>query len=197
MGGRAAWTGRVDHGELGRLVDEGLTVRAIANRLDVSYSTVRHWLRRYGLQTARGLRLAQTKVARDTGASSVIAVCDRHGSTQLVPRPGGGFRCLRCRNEAVTARRRRLKELLVAEAGGACRLCGYDRSVAALHFHHVDPAAKEFTIAGAGMTRSLARARIEAAKCVLLCANCHAEVESATGPVPFATGPDPSGHHPG
>jgi hypothetical protein len=29
-----------------------------------------------------------------------------------------------------------------------------------------------------GITRSLARLRAEAAKCVLLCANCHAEVEA-------------------
>jgi hypothetical protein len=28
-----------------------------------------------------------------------------------------------------------------------------------------------------GVTRSLAAARVEMAKCVLLCANCHAEVE--------------------
>jgi predicted HNH restriction endonuclease len=29
-----------------------------------------------------------------------------------------------------------------------------------------------------GVTRSLAAARAEMAKCVLLCANCHAEVEA-------------------
>jgi ribosomal protein L30E len=42
----------------------------------------------------------------------------------------------------------------------------------------VDPAEKEFGLARHGVTRSLDRARVEAAKCVLLCANCHAEVES-------------------
>lgn len=66
----------------------------------------------------------------------------------------------------------------MAEAGGACRQCGYDRSAAALHFHHLDPSTKAFSIAAAGMTRSLERARAESAKCVLLCANCHAEVEA-------------------
>jgi hypothetical protein len=71
-----------------------------------------------------------------------------------------------------------VKALLVAEAGGACALCGYAGSPAALHFHHVNPAEKSFALGPTGVTRALERARAEAAKCVLLCATCHAEVES-------------------
>jgi hypothetical protein len=71
-----------------------------------------------------------------------------------------------------------VKAILVAEAGGGCSRCGYARSVAALHFHHVDPRTKAFSLSFAGVTRSIAAARKEAAKCVLLCANCHAEVEA-------------------
>jgi hypothetical protein len=73
---------------------------------------------------------------------------------------------------------RTVKALLVAEAGGACSLCGYAGSIAALHFHHVDRAQKSFALGPTGVTRSLEAARAEAAKCVLLCATCHAEVES-------------------
>lgn len=64
------------------------------------------------------------------------------------------------------------------EAGGRCVICGYDRHIGALHFHHLDPDQKSFSIAHGGITRSLARAREEVKKCVLLCANCHAEVEA-------------------
>ena len=39
-------------------------------------------------------------------------------------------------------------------------------------------ATKEFALSPEGVTRSLERARAEARKCVLLCANCHAEVEA-------------------
>jgi hypothetical protein len=77
----------------------------------------------------------------------------------------------------VSRRRRRVKALLVAEAGGCCVLCGYGDNPGALQFHHVDPAAKAFALGHAGVTRSLAKARAEAAKCALLCATCHAEVE--------------------
>jgi len=37
---------------------------------------------------------------------------------------------------------------------------------------------KAFSLSFAGVTRSIAAARDEAAKCALLCANCHAEVEA-------------------
>jgi hypothetical protein len=49
--------------------------------------------------------------------------------------------------------------------------------LAALEFHHVDPSAKEFGLAHRG-ARSIERLRAEARKCVLLCSNCHAEIEN-------------------
>jgi len=71
-----------------------------------------------------------------------------------------------------------VKRLLVEDAGGRCVRCGYDRCVAALEFHHLDPAEKRFALSTRGVARSLEKARVEASKCVLLCANCHAEVEA-------------------
>jgi hypothetical protein len=70
-----------------------------------------------------------------------------------------------------------VKALLVEEAGGKCTLCGYDRCVAALQFHHLDPSTKAFGLSRKGVTKGIDSLRAEAAKCVLLCANCHAEVE--------------------
>ena len=84
----------------------------------------------------------------------------------------------------VARRRRKIKEILVSEAGGACRLCGYDRYAGALQFHHLDPENKTFQLAGRGLTRSLSIVRQEAKKCVLLCANCHAEVEGGIAILP-------------
>jgi len=74
-------------------------------------------------------------------------------------------------------RRRKVKQLLVTEAGGRCRLCGYERCLAALEFHHLDPNAKEFGVSRRG-ARSIDALRTEVRKCILLCSNCHAEVES-------------------
>ncbi len=94
------------------------------------------------------------------------------------------YRCKRCRQEYVNRRRRKVKELLVAELGGQCALCGYDRSPTALHFHHLDPTTKTFGLSTRGIARAYAIARQEAEKCVLLCANCHAEVESGFASLP-------------
>jgi transposase-like protein len=174
------------------LIDEGLSIRAMSERLGLSYATVRHWLRRYELSTPRARRLAQTALARANGAAVVTATCDRHGETKFDRRAEGGYRCLRCRSEAVVARRRRVKSALIDDAGGACVACGYDRSPAALQFHHVDPATKRFGIAHRGMARALDAARVEALKCVLLCANCHAEVEAGVATLPVS-GPATAG----
>jgi hypothetical protein len=55
-----------------------------------------------------------------------------------------------------------------------CCVCGFKRSAAALEYHHVDPSTKTF-----GLSRAWSKAACdlpaEASKCVILCANCHAE----------------------
>ena len=105
--------------------------------------------------------------------------CPRHGATEfgLYGRAEPRWRCKRCVAEAVSRRQQRVKRILVTEAGGQCVACGYDRCTATLHFHHVDPSAKSFAMSMAS-GKSLAAYREEAAKCVLLCANCHGEIEA-------------------
>jgi transposase len=179
--------GGIPRERLEPLVAAGTPIRAMAAALDVSYSTVRYWLERHGLATPRARRLAQTAAGRAAGLDTVVGSCDRHGEVTFVRRGCDGFRCPRCRVEAVERRRRAVKRVLVAEAGGACALCGYDRTPAGLHFHHLDPALKSFGLARRGMTVSLASARAEAAKCVLLCSNRHAEVESGAAALPRST----------
>jgi transposase len=177
--------GGIERDTLAALLAEGLAIRAMAERLGVSYTTVRHWLRRYGLVTPRGAKLASTKPARDAGLDEAVIDCPIHGPTRHVRRVGSGLRCLACRSAAVSQRRRRVKALLVQEFGGACVICGYDRTLVALHFHHVDPSSKSFAVSLNASAVSLAKLRAEARKCVLLCARCHAEVESGETRLPF------------
>jgi transposase len=176
--------GGLSRDQLEPLVAAGVPIRAMAEQLGVSYTTVRHWLARHGLATARAERLAVTAAAREAGAPTATADCPRHGMTTFGRSASGRYRCLKCRSEAVTERRRRIKQRLVAAAGGRCVLCGYDRSPVALQFHHTAPANKAFNIARHGVTRSMDRALAEARKCVLLCATCHAEVEAGVATLP-------------
>lgn len=67
------------------------------------------------------------------------------------------------------------KERLISlkkEKGGACFQCGYNKNYAALHFHHMTPADKSFTLSGT----KVKLLQKEADKCVLLCSNCHTEL---------------------
>ncbi len=169
--------GGIDRERLSALVGEGLTVAEMASRLGLSTSTVMHWLRAYGLQTERATRRAEIRSQPDP-PRTLLRTCRQHGRQEFVRRPSdGSYRCHRCNAERVAARRRSLKELLVAEAGGRCALCGYERYVGALQLHHLDPMTKAFGLGSRGLTRSLERLQSEARKCILLCANCHAEVE--------------------
>jgi len=171
--------GPLDRDRLTELVEQGLTTTEIATALSTHRATVRRWMRRYGLETAHMTRRRVMSDARADGAPFVEAVCSRHGLTTFALRTDiASYRCLRCRCDDVSNIRRRRKERLVEEAGGKCRLCGYATYAGALQFHHVDPSTKEFSVSQNGVTRSLERALAEARKCVLLCANCHAEVEA-------------------
>lgn len=165
----------LDRNELERRIADGESIRSIATATGTSPTTVRHWLGKYELRT----RLAARRDIRaDPAAVGPVEMhCVQHGVTRF-HRWGERYRCGRCNIEAVSRRRRRVKQVLVAEHGGECVLCGYSRHIGALEFHHLDPSDKDFSIGQAGLTRSLTKARAEAAKCALLCANCHAEVEA-------------------
>lgn len=175
---RFAPRGPLDRETLAALVAEGLSGPEIAQRLGCSYHMVRHWLKRHGLKTrqARNREMAREALARDQ--RFVELACREHGRALHVLEGRGSYRCCLCRADAVGDWRRRLKQTLIAEAGGRCVVCGYDRCPAALQFHHLDPKTKSYSVSHQGVTRSLARARAEASKCVLLCATCHAEVEA-------------------
>ncbi|HEX6390577.1 MAG TPA: hypothetical protein VFZ89_14050 [Solirubrobacteraceae bacterium] len=181
--------------DLERLVQDGATVDDVAALFGVDRQAAREMLVEHGLETRRMRVLRVNREARGAGVREVVRICPRHGAGAFRVDARGTYRCVTCNGERVAARRRRVKELLIAEAGGRCELCGYDRCLRALEFHHRDPAMKEFGIAYRGVTRSLARARAEAAKCVLLCSNCHAEVESGLATIRPAAGvrphPDP------
>lgn len=176
--------GGLDEATLRRLVDTGLSMRQIAQAVGRSQSTVRHWLKEFGMKTKGGLR----RQAAAEGRQRIFSRCERHGVTTFVRWPSSGYRCARCNSEAVSERRRQVKRKLVQEAGGCCALCGYDGCMSALEFHHIDPAEKRFELSRRGVSRSLERARTEAAKCMLLCANCHAEVEAGMASIPKPTG---------
>lgn len=80
--------------------------------------------------------------------------------------------------KAVAKRRRKVKTLAIESKGGKCQLCGYNKFQGALDLHHLDPKTKSFSIGEKGYTRSWEKVKAELAKCILVCATCHREIEA-------------------
>ena len=177
--------GGISKEQLEELLGQGLTLRQIAAALDRSQSTINYWLRRHGLKSRRGHdRRAAALAALEDGTNKFEYECPQHGPTTFLVFKDGRSRCGKCNSAGVQRRREATKRTLAQERGGSCAICGYRRYVGALQFHHVDPKEKKFGISGRGITRAILRSREEAAKCVLLCANCHAEVEAGVSECP-------------
>ena len=62
-----------------------------------------------------------------------------------------------------------------------CILCGYNKNLTALDFHHTNPAEKDFTISSRGQLKLNDKIKSELDKCDVLCSNCHREKHSLKG----------------
>jgi 5-methylcytosine-specific restriction endonuclease McrA len=70
-----------------------------------------------------------------------------------------------------------IKKELIDYKGGCCFICGYNKSYRSLHFHHLNPKEKDFTLGSKwGKLGFNDEIKKELDKCILVCANCHREV---------------------
>jgi hypothetical protein len=70
---------------------------------------------------------------------------------------------------------RELKLYFMNILGGKCQRCGYNRCLAALDFHHINPEDKEVTEEWKRRKKTFEE-KIKSGKIQLLCANCHREL---------------------
>jgi hypothetical protein len=85
-----------------------------------------------------------------------------------------GSNNLKKRSKSVVDWRKRTKIKLVEYKGGCCEICGYNKCVGALSFHHKNPSEKDFNISA--KSYSYERLKNEVDKCILVCNNCHTEI---------------------
>ncbi len=83
----------------------------------------------------------------------------------------------KCGNCRSVYYRNKTKQQAIDYKGGKCSVCDYNKCLGALHFHHVHPEEKKFTIASYGFNKfdSLVE---ELDKCILVCSNCHSEIHA-------------------
>jgi hypothetical protein len=161
------------------MIRGGLTQREMAASEKCSQSTVRYYLKKYGLRTKNNQGPRETVIIK--GSSWVT--CSLHGSKHMVKRANNKNRCKKCSVEHVAKRRKKIRQMLIEEHGGSCAICRYSKCQNSLNFHHRDPETKSFNLSN--VSKSLERCRKEAEKCVLLCGNCHTEVHAGITKCPL------------
>jgi hypothetical protein len=63
--------------------------------------------------------------------------------------------------EAVKRRRAKIRQMAVEYKGNSCQICGYNRCIEALEFHHLDPSQKDFGISAKGYARSWEKVKMK------------------------------------
>jgi len=81
-------------------------------------------------------------------------------------------------NRVRQGKRKRQQEVTDLKLAVGCQVCGYKGCYSSLHFHHKDPEIKEYSISW-GVQRQLSGDNIqkELDKCIIVCSNCHGEIE--------------------
>lgn len=106
--------------------------------------------------------------------------CDRDLPENRFGKNGNGSRsiCKDCQCKRIKEGQKETKEY-IQSLKKQCSICGYNKCVEALEFHHTDPNEKDGTIAQ--YTKRIFSPAVkllideEVAKCIILCANCHRE----------------------
>lgn len=93
-------------------------------------------------------------------------------------------------SQHVVVYRQRVKRKAVQYKGGKCQGCGYDKCIRALTFHHIDSKQKDFNISSSTVSWETIRKELD--KCILLCANCHAEVHDGVRSLAVGVGLEPT-----
>lgn len=89
-----------------------------------------------------------------------------------------GHRLTRCNTCENRIHREKRKRKLIDCKGSKCEICGYDKCLGALEFHHLDPSKKEFQLNVNYASQAWEIVKKEIDKCILVCANCHREIHT-------------------
>ena len=161
---------------LEKLIKEDKSLHKIAAELNCSKTNVEYWLKKFGLST-------NLKRYNKGGFKNAVAVppkCTTCGEIDKTKFYGKKRKiCKRCQTTYNTEAGRKKKIKAVGYKGGKCKICGYNKCINALEFHHRDPSTKKENwdnMSGWRWERIIK----ELDKCDLLCANCHREIHYDT-----------------
>lgn len=91
------------------------------------------------------------------------------------------YECLPQENYSGSDLRKQIKQWGLEYKGNKCVLCGYDKCISALDFHHTNPQEKEFELSNRNIKLDWDIVKKKLDKCIVVCANCHREIHSKEG----------------
>ena len=155
------------------LISQRKSNHTIAKELNKSQTTIRYWLKKYGLKTQ-----VYTETINDKKICTKCALNKPITDYYFKDKTTNSLHseCKLCFNSRVTKQFRNLKAQCIEYKGSKCQICSYERYQGALEFHHLDPNEKDFAISEANSRVFNNTIKEELDKCILLCSNCHREV---------------------
>lgn len=140
---------------------DGKSTRQIAKETNKGATTVRYWLRKYGLKTEYRKQY----------------MC-RCGETDPKKFYGNKKRiCGKCHNEWVHNAGREKRKKAIQYLGGECKKCGYDKYYGSIDLHHINAKVKDSKFKQL-RGWSWERIKKEIENCIPLCKNCHYELHA-------------------
>jgi hypothetical protein len=86
--------------------------------------------------------------------------------------------CKSCDSKRMITRQQNRKKEAVDYMGGKCSLCGYNKCIRALEFHHTDSTQKSKDYNENFDKWNMQRKKQELENCIIVCSNCHREIHS-------------------
>tara|TARA_B110000444_G_scaffold259749_1_gene304497 strand:- start:1174 stop:2250 length:1077 start_codon:yes stop_codon:yes gene_type:complete len=176
-------------------IENGMSIRGLSKKYNKSNGSIRHSLKKWGLQTKNKSFKNGYNVERKIDPISGFQLCTKCNInkplTEYYERTERSYHhteCKKCCNESSCIRlkniKNKVKNVVYSLLGKSCNLCGLEGHDAMMEVHHVDMSKKEIQI---GNFKNLSKIEdlkneLISSECVLLCACCHSETHGGMHP---------------
>jgi len=159
-----------------KLINNNLSQRQIAEKLECSQGNIKYWLKKFDLKTKLNL---YNKGTNDINNEKYCPKCKIikpiNEFYKRSNRNGVGGYCKKCSNKYHTKRVKEVKLKMIKYKGSKCIECKLnikDSHYSVFDFHHINPIEKDINFNRIKFQK-WDKIKLEIDKCELLCSNCH------------------------
>ena len=162
---------------LKELVEQKLGQREIAIKVGCAQSTIKLYLKKYGLKTINTRKYEHINVNIDEKYCSKCNTIKNKTDFYKVKSTSNVLqsKCKMCNHNNVKARAKSIKLRMLEYKGNRCVDCGLqlkDTKACVFDFHHLDPLTKDINF-DIIRWKNWETIKNELDKCIILCSNCH------------------------